>query len=199
VGATNLGPGRRIVSRTARQGVSRFGGQAGTQAPDPTPVPPRNRESRAGSSIHILPADYLRFLNCQFMGHTGAKIICSAGREREIPVGLDGARTMDRQAGRSRSSQGATADLPEGRRGSEQGLGNDAGAWFSSRLRSSARLRRRIADLGDGLGPSTAHPSEMALGHRHRLGDGPDRRVCMIAAGDPGGRSDAARWSTRQR
>jgi hypothetical protein len=31
----NLGPGRRIVSRTTRQGVSRFGGQAGTQAPRP--------------------------------------------------------------------------------------------------------------------------------------------------------------------
>jgi hypothetical protein len=44
----NLGPGRRIVSRTAREGVSRFAGQAGTQAPDPTPTPPQNRVSRAG-------------------------------------------------------------------------------------------------------------------------------------------------------
>src|SRR6478609_5430733 len=58
VGARNLGPGRRIVSRTAREGVSRFGGQAGTQAPDPTPAPPQNRASRAGSTIPILPADY---------------------------------------------------------------------------------------------------------------------------------------------
>src|SRR5438046_8421591 len=44
----NLEPGRRIVSRTAREGVSRFAGQAGTQAPGPTPTPPQNRVSRAG-------------------------------------------------------------------------------------------------------------------------------------------------------
>src|SRR6478736_5587956 len=54
----NLGPGRRIVRRTAREGVSRFGGQAGTQAPDPTPASPQNRASRAGSTKTILPADY---------------------------------------------------------------------------------------------------------------------------------------------
>src|SRR5215470_6570852 len=56
----NLGPGRRIVSRTAREGVSRFGGQAGTQAPDPTPAPPQNHGSRAGSTKTILPADSVR-------------------------------------------------------------------------------------------------------------------------------------------
>src|ERR1700722_19110839 len=56
----NLGPGRRIVSRTTRKGVSRFGGQAGTQAPDPTPALPQNRASRAGSTIPILPADSAR-------------------------------------------------------------------------------------------------------------------------------------------
>ncbi len=48
-GAT-LGPGRRIVSKTARTGVSRFGGQAGTQAIDLTPAPPQNRAGRAGST-----------------------------------------------------------------------------------------------------------------------------------------------------
>src|SRR5947208_17100601 len=52
-----LGPGRRIVRRTAREGVSRFAGQAGTQAPDPTPVLSQDRGSRAGSTIHILPAE----------------------------------------------------------------------------------------------------------------------------------------------
>src|SRR5436190_16273447 len=62
-GATNLGPGRRIVSRTAREGVSRFAGQAGTQAPDPTPVLSQDRGSRAGSTIHILPAEYEREAN----------------------------------------------------------------------------------------------------------------------------------------
>jgi hypothetical protein len=34
-----LGPGRQIVSQDSPDGVSRIGGQAGTQAPDPTPVP----------------------------------------------------------------------------------------------------------------------------------------------------------------
>src|SRR6266536_2943293 len=58
----NLGPGRRIVSKTTRAGVSRFGGQAGTQATDPTPTPPQNRAGRAGSTTHILPADYLQAL-----------------------------------------------------------------------------------------------------------------------------------------
>jgi hypothetical protein len=31
---------------------------AGTQAPDPTPTPPQSRGSRAGGTIHTLPADY---------------------------------------------------------------------------------------------------------------------------------------------
>ncbi len=56
----SLGPGRQIDRRTARKSVSRLGGQTGTQAPDPTPVPPQNREAGPGSLIHILPADYLR-------------------------------------------------------------------------------------------------------------------------------------------
>src|SRR5256885_15694952 len=56
----NRGPGRRIVSRTAREGVSRFAGQAGTQAPDPTPVLSQDRGSRAGSTIPILPAEFVR-------------------------------------------------------------------------------------------------------------------------------------------
>jgi hypothetical protein len=52
------GPGRRIVSRTAREGISRFGGQAGTQASDPTPAPGQNPASRAavrGLSTSSLP------------------------------------------------------------------------------------------------------------------------------------------------
>src|SRR5579864_4588399 len=56
----NLGPGRRIVSRTARKGVSRFAGQAGTQAPDPTPVLSQDHAGRAGSTIPILPAESAR-------------------------------------------------------------------------------------------------------------------------------------------
>src|SRR5690348_10095135 len=53
-------PGTRPTNRFAGQpedGVSRFGGQAGTQAPDPMLTPPRNRGSRAGSTTLTLPAD----------------------------------------------------------------------------------------------------------------------------------------------
>src|SRR5580704_10871675 len=55
-----LGPGRQIVSQDNPNGVSRIGGQAGTQAPDPTPVLSQDRGSRAGSTTHILPADSAR-------------------------------------------------------------------------------------------------------------------------------------------
>jgi hypothetical protein len=51
----NLGPGRRIVSRTAREGISRFGGQAGTQASDPTPAPGQNPASRPRSEDYLHP------------------------------------------------------------------------------------------------------------------------------------------------
>ena len=40
-----LGPGRQIVSQDSPDGVSRIGGQAGTQAPDPTPVPGQTGEA----------------------------------------------------------------------------------------------------------------------------------------------------------
>jgi hypothetical protein len=53
----NLGPGRQIVSQDSPSGVSRIGGQARTQAPDPTPAPPQNHGSRAGSTTHSLPAE----------------------------------------------------------------------------------------------------------------------------------------------
>jgi len=35
-------------------------GKAGTQATDPTPAPPQTHAGRAGSTTHILPADYAR-------------------------------------------------------------------------------------------------------------------------------------------
>ena len=40
-----LGPGRQIVSQDSPDGVSRIGGQAGTQAPDPTPYPVKTGEA----------------------------------------------------------------------------------------------------------------------------------------------------------
>src|SRR6516162_9048910 len=58
VGALRRGPGRQIVSQDNPNGVSRFGGQAEPR-PDPTPASPQNLRSRAGSTIHILPADTL--------------------------------------------------------------------------------------------------------------------------------------------
>jgi hypothetical protein len=52
------GPGRQIDSQDSPSGVSRFGGQAGTQATDPTPPPDQSQGGRAGSTTHILPAYY---------------------------------------------------------------------------------------------------------------------------------------------
>jgi hypothetical protein len=54
-----LGPGRQIVSQDSANGVSRFGGQAGTQAP--TYAHTRsNPWKQSRSTTHILPADSVR-------------------------------------------------------------------------------------------------------------------------------------------
>ena len=55
-GCLKRDPGRQTDIRTAQSGVSRIGGQTGTQ-PDPTPAPTKTHGSRAGSSIRILPAE----------------------------------------------------------------------------------------------------------------------------------------------
>src|SRR5215472_12522550 len=55
-GAKEPGPGRQVDSKDSPVGVSRFGGQAGTQATDPTPKPKPRKQGR--STIHILPAEY---------------------------------------------------------------------------------------------------------------------------------------------
>src|SRR6516165_2984626 len=59
VGALKRGPADRSFRRTARAGVSRIAGQAGP-VPDPTPEPGQTLRSRAGSTIHTLPAEYAR-------------------------------------------------------------------------------------------------------------------------------------------
>jgi hypothetical protein len=59
----NLGPADRSFRKTT-SGVSRLAGQAGTQATDPIPAPRQTSGSRAGSTIHILPAEYERFRRC---------------------------------------------------------------------------------------------------------------------------------------
>jgi hypothetical protein len=53
----NWDPADRSFRKTTRCGISRLGGQAGTQAPDPTRPKRQDRGSRAGSTTHILPAD----------------------------------------------------------------------------------------------------------------------------------------------
>jgi len=60
------GPGRQIDSQDSPSGVSRFGGQAGTQATDPTPPPDQSQGGRAGSTTHILPADYALLVDGKF-------------------------------------------------------------------------------------------------------------------------------------
>ena len=52
-------PGARPTNRyqDSPNGVSRFGGQAGTQATDPTLPAHQTAEGRAGSTTHILPAE----------------------------------------------------------------------------------------------------------------------------------------------
>src|SRR5713226_576906 len=82
VGAKNLGPGRQIVSQDSPSGVSRIGGQAGTQASDPTPAPPRNQGSRAGSTYPQSPCRiFARRLLAESSGG-GAQIICSVSAVR---------------------------------------------------------------------------------------------------------------------
>ena len=53
----NWDPAGRSFRKTTRRGVSRIEGQAGTQAPDPTHPSPQDQGSRAGSTIHTLPAE----------------------------------------------------------------------------------------------------------------------------------------------
>src|SRR4029077_7530705 len=53
----NWDPADRSFRKTTRYGASRLGGQAGTQAPDPTPPYSQDQGSRAGRAIHTLPAD----------------------------------------------------------------------------------------------------------------------------------------------
>jgi hypothetical protein len=86
-----LGPGRQIVSQDSPDGVSRIGGQAGTQAPDPTPVPGQNRGSRAGSTIHSLPADYFALSVPRFAARAWLQVnlLCVLGEvisEREADL-----------------------------------------------------------------------------------------------------------------
>src|SRR5258708_15938176 len=56
-GARKPGPGRQIVSQDSPSGVSRIGVRPGPRPLSLTPAPPQNRGSRAGSTIHSLPAD----------------------------------------------------------------------------------------------------------------------------------------------
>ena len=50
-------PTNRFAGQPEQRQPNRRSGR--TQAPDPTPRPSQNRGSRAGSTIHTLPADYV--------------------------------------------------------------------------------------------------------------------------------------------
>src|SRR5215510_6576728 len=50
-------PTDRLAGQPERRQPNRRSGR--DPGPDPTPVPPQNGGSRAGSTIHILPAEYL--------------------------------------------------------------------------------------------------------------------------------------------
>src|SRR6266480_6173707 len=54
----NLGPAGESLAGQPRKGRQPIRRSGRTQAPDPTPAPPQNRASRAGSTTPILPADY---------------------------------------------------------------------------------------------------------------------------------------------
>ncbi len=60
VGARKPGtrPTDRLAGQPERRQPNRRSGR--DPGPDPTPAPPQNHGSRAGSTIHILPAEYLR-------------------------------------------------------------------------------------------------------------------------------------------
>src|SRR5580704_3355423 len=66
VGAVNLGPGRQSASQDSPYGISRIGGQAGTQAPDATPLFSQDQGSRARSTIHSLPAESASCIDGEF-------------------------------------------------------------------------------------------------------------------------------------
>jgi hypothetical protein len=59
-GCPNLGPGRRIVIKAAKSGVSRFAGQAGSQARHYAQATPEPRKLGCVGHNLILPADSFR-------------------------------------------------------------------------------------------------------------------------------------------
>src|SRR5215470_899021 len=64
------GPGRQVDSKDSPVGVSRFGGQAGTQATGPYAQTNPKPRKQGRSTIHILPADYVlwRLAACTLKG-----------------------------------------------------------------------------------------------------------------------------------
>src|SRR6266480_1919053 len=70
--------------RKTTSGVSRLAGQAGTQTTDPTPKTTHSHGSRAGSTIHILPAESERLTHMLCASAETRKI----GQFRARPVAL---------------------------------------------------------------------------------------------------------------
>jgi hypothetical protein len=109
----NLGPGRQIVSQDNPNGVSRIGGQAGTQAPDPTPPPDQSQGSRAGAlSTLSLPNLALAW---------GLPSLAPAAAERPVLAGVRHLVTIQHVCPRHRVDR-ATCTLSECRFSSQNGV-----------------------------------------------------------------------------
>src|SRR5580700_12218245 len=75
----NLGPGRQIVSQDSPDGVSRIGGQAGTQAPDPTPVPVKTGEAGPEALSTVSLPNISVSAGCRGVRRWGADHLLRAG------------------------------------------------------------------------------------------------------------------------
>jgi hypothetical protein len=140
-GAVNLGPGRRIVSQDSPDGVSRLGGQAGTQAPDPTPVLGQDRGSLAGSTYPQSP--------------------CRLGAARCVWAEMDVERRSTRSEWTGRSPVPWQRWCGSGRAG-ESRTGFRPGSvavWRTHRQRLPARLTASGAWRGGGRNPARARCS----------------------------------------
>src|SRR5206468_3674285 len=108
----------QIVSQDNPSGVSRFGGQAGTQAPDPTPTPPQNHGSRAGSTTHILPVALIWHAPWPgAVARRGSRRVCSARSSVARPRWI-------RKVGERGGGPSGPGDH---RSGSAQAVGDDRG------------------------------------------------------------------------
>src|SRR5215471_14058476 len=80
----------RLAGQPERRQPNRRSGR--DPGPDPTPVPPQNGGSRAGSTIHILPAEYLPVLASWLAPLFARRLPCYACPQarQQLSLMLDG-------------------------------------------------------------------------------------------------------------